>query len=398
MRKQFALLIVLCILLTGCSGNTIQKEPTSTDASVPGHDAQNQYLFTTAMSFQETDSFYCGNSFDGRFLNYYDKASGISGILCADPSCAHDSSECSAFIEAGASLSVYDNHLYWIAQDAETRDYLLWRSNLSGMDREVIKRLSFEDLIIPYQPQRYVVHQGMLYILGESQTVVGTETSMSVTLLSTPLNDSEDFSILQDESYTCGVERTIRFLGNQAYICMITFVPGSGCFDVAITKLDLTEGTRENIYYEKEVYGVPKSIWVTETGEIYLPWADETYAYIWKVEAGTRTEIISWPAVSPSAPQVLDGIAVYLTRPEDVRYAQIMDLNGNPIYRGKLFPEGIPGIEDDPNTYNMALIGGDNEKLILNLQSYSEQGLLDYTVSLDIQNDMKPTVLWSSQK
>ncbi len=398
MRKQFAFLIVLCILLAGCSPDAIEKESIPADTSVPGHDAQNQYLFTTAMSFQETDSFYCGNSFDGRSLNYYDKASGISGVLCADPSCTHDSSACSAFIKAGASLSVYDHHLYWIAQDSETRDYQLWRSNLSGMDRKAIKLLSFEELIIPYQPQRYVVHQGRLYILGETQNVVGTETSMRVTLLSTPLSDSDEFTILQDESYTCGVERTIRFLGNHAYISMITFVPGSGCFDVTITKLDLTDGTSEIIYSEKEIYGVPRSVWVTENGEIYLPWADETSAYVWKIEAGQRKELLSWPAIGPSVPQVLDGIVVYLTRPEDVRYVQITDLNGASVYNGTLFPEGIPGIPDDPSTYNMALIGGDSEKLILNLQSFSEQGLFDYTVLLDIHNNMKPTILWSSQK
>lgn len=388
MIRRCVVFVVLCFLFAGCANDVPAESP-------EGQDAQNQFMFTGTFSFQETEGFYCGNSFLGDYLNYYDKASGISGVLCADPSCAHDSNACGAYMEEGATLSVYDGRLYWIAPENGGRDKYLWCSDLSGINREKVKRLSFEDVIIKYQPQWYVVHRGKLYILGNTNTVNGTQSSTRDTLVSTPLDDSEEFTVLYERVSDLGQNTMARFVGNYAYISTITFPLGGPC-DVTVTKLDLTTGDPETVYMETKIpASLDDSIWVTKQGEIYLTGADDSCAYVWKIEDGKRVEIGSWPGTEPSIPYVMDGIAVYLSRPDGVRLAEIINLNGETVYSGLLFPEGIPGLEGDINAYSFALVGGDRDKLILNLQNHAEGGLFDYTILLDLNNDLMPTILWS---
>lgn len=390
--KRMILILGICLLLTACT-----KEPYSDAQLLP--DAQNQFSFSNAFSFQETDGFFCGNGFSGSSINYYDKASGISGVLCADPACAHDSVNCSGYMKTGATLSVYDGKLWWIGKDSRNdRDYALWRSDFAGTNREQVKHLSFEEVIVKYQPQRYVVHQGMLYLLGDVNEVVGTEFSSHIILLSTPLDDSEEFKVLFEESFECAVNWSVRFVGSHAYISMITFVPGEGQCDLTVVKLDLTTGKSETVYVETAMTASIEYTWVTAQGELYLPGADENYAYVWKLEDGKRVEIASWEAIGSAVPDVMDGIAFYMTWENGIRGAEIVDLEGNPLYSGSLFPERIEGIEGDPNAYSIALIGGDAQKIIVNIHELTDNGPVDYTIALDLENGLKPTILWSGQQ
>ena len=94
MKKTAILCVVLSILmLAGCKDQKTQEFP---DSPMPGMDAQNQYIFLNAQGFYEADDFFCGTGFGGGLLRYYDKESGISGVLCPDPACTHDTNECGA--------------------------------------------------------------------------------------------------------------------------------------------------------------------------------------------------------------------------------------------------------------------------------------------------------------
>ena len=99
MRKRIVLwLLALCLLLAGCGGIT---DPTEATGPVLGCDAQNKYRGTASgvFAFQETEDLFFGSGLLGKTVYYYDKVSGISGVLCADPSCTHDSSACGARID-----------------------------------------------------------------------------------------------------------------------------------------------------------------------------------------------------------------------------------------------------------------------------------------------------------
>jgi len=398
-----SMLVLVVFLVSGCTNPNSQTDPAQTDVfdtdmALPGYDAQNKYLIADLLSFQETDDFFCGSNTIGHYLQYYDKASGITGVLCADPACSHDSVECGAYMKAGANLSVYDGKLYWIAKDASGgRDDYLWQSDLSGTNRRKIKSLSFENVIMAYQPQRYMIHRGNLYMLGRSNSVAGTQVGDRISLLSTPLDNSQDITVLYENIFEQGAQATVRFVGKSAYLSIIAF-SGNGACDITVTKFNTKTGSSEIVYEEVNVNAVSGAIWVTEQGEVYLPGSDDNHAYVWKIEDGVRTEIISWEGQDLSDPHIMDGVAINIYKVDGIRYIRIVSLDGVSIYEGKLFPSEIAGLDGDPNTYSFAVIGGDADKIIVNLMSFTGTGMTDYTIMLDIANNMKPTILWGGQE
>ncbi len=395
-----SIFVLVILLVTGCTNPNSQTDPEQTDVfdtdmALPGYDAQNKYLLADLLSFQETDDFFCGSNSIGRYLQYYDKTSGISGVLCADPACSHDSSECGAYMKKGATFSVYDGKLYWIADDG--RDNYLWQSDLSGTNMKKIKSLSFENIIMAYQPQRYVIHRGNLYMLGRSNSVTGTQVGDRISLLSTSLDNSEDITVLYDNIFEQGAQATVRFVGKSAYLSIVTF-SDNGTYEVTITKFNIKTGNSEIVYEEVNVKATLGAIWVTEQGEIYLPGCDDDHAYVWKIEEGNRTEIISWDGQNQTDPDIMDGIAINNYKVDGIRYIRIVSLDGVSVYEGKLFPADIVGLDGDPNTFSYAVIGGDADKIIINLMSFTGTEMADYTIMLDIANNMKPTILWSGQE
>lgn len=412
--KRFVMLLTICLLLTACTGEptptqtnttntvvaTTQPDFGSTNADdlkpMPGLDAQNKYLLTNFIGFQETDNFFCGTNNNGQYLQYYDKPSGISGVLCADPACTHDSADCGARIETDASLSFYDGKLYRIGKDADSgNDFILWQSDLSGMNRKEVARLSYQDVIMEYQPQQFVIHRGRLYLRGYANAVVGTQAGLRITLVSIPLDGSGELTVHYDESFANGVESTMRFVGNYVYFSVSVF-KGMDNYDLTITRYNSRTGESAVIYEVTEIDEALGKIWVTEQGEVYLPTADADHAYVWKLENGKRVRVLSWEEKDYNIPNIVDGIAVITGRTDGIRYIKINALDGTAIYNGMMFPEGIIDIEGDPNVdYYFGIIGGDTNKIIVIIEGMKVDG--DYTIMLDLNNNLKPTILWSNQ-
>ena len=399
-KKAAIFCVVLSFLmLAGCKEKKTQEFP---DSPMPGMDAQNQYLCTGIINFQETEDFFCGTNMDGMQLQYYDKESGVSGVLCPDPACNHDTGDCSAKID-GSSLSVYDGKFYWVAPKG-IRERALYRSDLSGTNREELRVLDPDKVITPYQPQWYMVHRGNLYFLGRANIVEGTRNRQRITLQTTPLEGNEDFTILYQEIFDAGSEFSVRFVGNYVYLSCVSFEAAGGPFDITIIRYNTETQTGEELYTEKGVSQYLGQIWVTEQGEIYLPGAGEGKAYVWKIQDGQRKEMLSWEDGDDSPPDLLDEVVVHMTRKEYTRWLNVMDYTGKTLYEGKLFPQPVPGLEGDPGVfgdpqtqgpeYGFALVGGDSQKLIIHLNAFQE-GMVDYTLMLDLTDNLKPTVLWS---
>ena len=403
MKKAVILCILLTIfLLSGCKGGH-EEIQTFPDVLTPKFDAQNQYLFMNLMNFQETEDFFCGADYSGTRLRYYDKKSGASGVLCPDPSCAHDTKDCVAYISTGASLSVYDGKLYWVAPKGE-REAALYRSDLSGANREELRTIDPQNVINAYQPQRYMIHRGFLFLVGQANVVEGTENKTRISLLSAPLEGQEDFTVLYQELFDSGVNWDVRFVGNSVYFSQIIFPESLDFFDVAISRYDMLAKTWEQIYQEKGIMETPGHMWVTDQGEIYLPGAGGGTAYVWQIQEGQRKEILSWEDAENNIPDLLDGIVMTISLKDNIRCVKVMDDTGKTLYEGKLFPEAVPGLEGDPGVfgdpqtqgseYGFALVGGDSQKLIIHLNAFQESGG-DYTLMLDLTDNLKPTVLWS---
>ena len=411
MRKGTGILLalVVCLMLTACTpegpGNSTQSGTEGTqgffdgDAPMPGYDADNRYLFWPGISFQETEDYFFGTVLGGEYLHYYDMQTGISGLLCPDPACTHDSGACPARMGIGASVSYYNGKLYWVGKDPAGggNDEYLWRSDITGTNREKLKTISFQDTILVYQPQQYYIHRGNLYFLGRAGFVDGTETGDRITLMTAPLEGNDAFTMLYDKTFYVGVDATVRFVGNKVHFAVQSGTPDSPK-DMTITCYDRTDGTSQVLFEQTGMEEVPGDMWVTEAGEIYVPAQVENVAKVLKLEDGALIEVLSQEWESLSAPTILDGIVEFDGQKGDTRWVRILTSSGETVYEGALFPEAIPGIEEDPNTLNWAIVGGDREKLILYLSSYTEAGIIDYIVMLDLTDNLKPTVLWSEER
>ena len=406
MRKGTGLLLALtvCLMLTACTpggpgkdtqgGTEVTQGFFDGDAPMPRYDADNQYLLWAGISIQEIENYIFGTGLGREYLHYYDLQTGVSGLLCPDPACTHDSNACSAKVGLCASVSYYDGKLYWVGEDPAGggRDRYLWRSDITGANREKLKTISFQDTVLVYQPQRYYIHRGNLYFLGKADTVDGVKTGKRVSLMTAPLEGDGGFTPLFDETFPEGAEATVRFVGNRVYFAVQSF-QADRFVNLTITCYDRTDGASQVLFEQNGMEEILGDIWVTEAGEIYMPVLVENVGKVLKLEDGAWTELMSLEGENVTVPTILDGIVVFYGQKGGTRWVHIFTSSGETVYEGELYPEAIPGIEEDPDTLSWAIMGGDREKLILYLESWTEE----YIVMLDLTDNLKPTVLWSDK-
>ena len=401
MRKGTGVLLalVVCLMLTACTpgkepqgGTEVTQGFFEGDTPMPRYDADNQYLLWAGISIQEIENYIFGTGLGREYLHYYDLQTGVSGLLCPDPACTHDSNACSAKVGLCASVSYYDGKLYWVGEDPAGggNDRYLWRSDITGTNREKLKTISFQDTVLVYQPQRYYIHRGNLYFLGKADTVDGVKTGKRVSLMTAPLEGDGGFTPLFDETFPEGANATVRFVGNRVYFAVQSF-QADRSVNLTITCYDRTDGTSQVLFEQNGMEEILGDIWVTEAGEIYMPVLVENVGKVLKLEDGAWTELMSLEGENVTVPTILDGIVVFYGQKGGTRWVHIFTSSGETVYEGELYPEAIPGIEEDPDTLSWAIMGGDREKLILYIESWTEE----YIVMLDLTDNLKPTVLWS---
>lgn len=387
---------VLCIILAAVLLTDPEEQVTG---PMPGMDAQNKYGIFSVWGFQESETFYCGGVGIGKgnLLYYYDKETGNSGLLCADPACTHDSSACGAYVEWGAKIFLHGGKRYWITNDFQTdgADFILRRGEISGINRQKIKIISLENIIIPYSPQQYAVHRGNLYFVGYTNRVHGVQTGNRLTLMQSPLDETEEFTALFDKTYEADVHFDVRYIGDHAFLLVQLWNDGNTSVDIELYRIALSDGEAELLFETADVEYID-GFWVTEQEEVYLiEWGNGT---LFKLLNGKPV----WVAAMKHTEycKLMDGIAVSYYVEDEERCVEIMDFDGNLIYDGVLFTEEIPEITADPKLsrrYGMTLIGGDRDKLIIGLELMKDLSTECYTIEVKISEGMKPTLLWKQE-
>lgn len=410
-KKLFIVALALCLLLTACAVQSVPGQTTlvatekqdlfNSPEPMPGFDADNRYIMEFDMRIQQAGDIIFGGM--GRFMRYYDMASGVSGMVCPNPECSHDSKSCGAYVEDSSSTCYYNGKRYWVSFDPQKGygDYYLWRSDLSGENREKVKRIGFNEVILAYQPQWYAIHRGRLYFLGHGETLVDGNSATRMTLMYSPLDGSEEFTAVFDEAYEHGVDMEVRFVGNAVYCFKRIFNHNeSGLSDLSVTRYDRETGAAETLYEETGIAEFVSKFWVTEDGTPYLGGKSYTdqKLYVWRVENGQKVEIISRQGQDAWV-ELAGGIADCEYWKDGKLWVEIITLSGESLYSGLMYPNPIPGMEEDPNSNNLGRIfmGGDRDKIIVQLTP-SDQPKRNYTILLDIRGGMKATVLWSNEQ
>lgn len=353
----------------------------------------------------ETEHFFFGGRSGGHFLHYYDKTTGTSDFFCADPSCTHDSTNCGAYSAQVGLVSFYEGKRYWVTVGNEDRglDSTLWCGDLGGGNRQRVKRLSYE-AVGQYAPQRNVIYQGKLYMMGRVNTVDGVKVGMRVTLLRTSLDSDETVETLFDESYPHGANPRMLFVGDSVYFGVNTW-SSDGVENEKIVKINVETLETETVYEEYGVTEMLGDFWVTEDGKIYIPGEGK----FWRIENGVRTLVCEMGGGYNPA-YIDDGIVIQNYAVDGIRYTDIRDLDGNTLYAGNIFPNGVEGITGNLNTvneYGLATYGGDPEKLLVSVVKFPTDQEMEsgqpvnnptYFLMLDLKDNMKPTLLWTATK
>ncbi len=93
----------------------------------------------------------------------------------------------------------------------------------------------------------------------------------------------------------------------------------------------------------------------------------------------------------------MDGVAVYVFIKDGARWLSVMNFSGEEIYNGEMVPESVAGVTGNlasTQEYGLSFTGGDTEKLILN---FDRRGGECVTVLIDLTDNAKATVLWTSE-
>ena len=400
MKKLVAILLTSLLLLTACAKQKAPSVPTLGGGE--GTDVQNKFsLYPFALSMVETDTAYYGISNFHYFITYNDKSTGISGPLCSDPDCTHNNKYCLAYVGVHAPLlSAYNGSLYFLApdftNDPKDATLFLWKTDLSGRNREKIKELSLNDLIIPYQPQQYFIHRGYLYVLGQSNDVTQRNVAERITLMRSPLDSSKEFSILYDEKFQCNSEVTLRFVGDRAYLELKQWPQNGSSAEITLKlyAFDLTTGQQETLADEQIGMEIGH-LWVTAEGKIYLPIYEENAWKICTLQNGQWQTVFSFDA-KYEAIDIADGVPAvnYGGEGGSVRMLCVKDFSGKTLYEGEMFPGGLGQYVEKPDEIGYCCIGGDTNYLYYNI--FPTDGG-SCAIRLDIQNGMKADALWNEK-
>ncbi|MBQ6551744.1 MAG: hypothetical protein IJL78_10085 [Lachnospiraceae bacterium] len=192
---------------------------------------RNVHMMAELYTTEDAIFFLSGVQKDGyqKFM-YYDKASGISNVLCGKPECTHDSEDCNA-VPAGKGESVFGmgiqkEKIYWIA-DRKTSNgqydgRCLYRMNLDGTGREVVRVLLPEEQRSEMiSGNRYVDYTDDYVIVGGANSTIETGIyRQELMLRAYSLTDSKkDQTFLKEE-----VNGILYFCisGNEVYYSITT--------------------------------------------------------------------------------------------------------------------------------------------------------------------------------
>ena len=406
--KRLLALMLCFFLLTACTRQEVPVNTTMPSAStasttvaapeltgLTGENADNNYLvYNNFECMSESDSVIYKLVNARTSIYYYDKASGISGPLCGNPDCNHTTQDCEAFIGSAMALQYYNGNLYFIAGDLNSSSGMwLWKADVNGKNREKLKQIDVPNIIMIYQPQCYFIHRDRLFLLCLTYDIKNGVPMSHTAVLSSPLDGSEEFTILWEEKSESVLEYTYQFSDQYVYIALVT--DGDA---VNIFRLNFLDGTMESLFSEENNAYIYGGIHLTEQNELYLSGSDATAVYAWKIENGEKTDTVIIESDSNFPPKILDGLVID-TRPnaDNQRIATVKTLSGETIYDGLLFPNGIPEIESelDLNTCNYGEVGGTGSLIAFYMGADGNGSKpAEYIVYLDTAQNMKPIYIF----
>ena len=276
MKRVISLCICMLLALTAC-----RAAPEEADTSLDSIRGFAHYAGSKTCATEDTIYYMAG--LGGQLVYYYEKASGVGGVLCGKPECepsADNNSGCNAFIGSISSdLCVYDNRLYWIGYP-----HTICSMALDGTVHRT-ERVMGRDGIFSnsHRVMSAILHRGYAYIWVLNYKVRDGREIGFLELSAVPLDpDGETRQIFSWELDTFAVSRS-PFVTMQAYgdaLYIFTNIAGndSGAadgdidfYDFKIQRYDAVTQELATLYHDGETqlrYTV--ELWAMDDGIVFM--------------------------------------------------------------------------------------------------------------------------------
>ena len=310
----------------------------------PETDYDNRYSSLIDCDMVETeDAFYLHNRETNGFLYYYDKPTGLTGVLCPHPECVHDAtrenSACTGYLGYDyPSLQYYQGKL-WFFESTKGRRFGLYHMNLDGSEKTLVHEFDPMETPLEYGNRRLRIHRGMIYYSTFNQTIEGAAAFHRIYYGCIPMEDTviggqkvnawECYSILERDTIHMP-QPTLYFAGDYAY--MFYMYDGLSEYD--------GDGSEEDFYAWKRTIPVADEIarWDPSMAEPEIIYHSvETYPMLWSyfgsyVTSDGTPYIVESERADPEQPEDDDNpyyIRLYRIEKDGSRTC-VLDTSGEP--------------------------------------------------------------------
>ena len=293
-----AFAMLMALLLPGCRGAETKGDigyladaKFDTDEYLPEYDYVNTRYYPHKISQAGNSLVYTLSGAKSMYLKYFDAESGEGGVLCNKPECTHDNGACNGY-GMFFCVNYYDGSLWWLDTDRTSPgDYsrYLLRSDVSGANRRKVLKLDRRSI------QNIYIHRGYVYLVIDTNVVVGTESMTRTDLVAYALDGSGGEVPIYSITTGYGKILKVRFRGNLVYYYVDYHVDSGEKTMFEIHCFDSKTRTEEKITaIEKSNGDILWEMYVNRKNEIYLYGMANNIGTVWKYEDGKITEFVKF--------------------------------------------------------------------------------------------------------
>ena len=392
MKQYFLLLCMICCLFViSCA-----DESAKTGASYEAEVSDNTFCFPSSRICETEEAYYGVGSGEIQYIQFMDKKSRVSGVLCGKSECEHNDAECNAYVGIDArGFCVYNERIYWVGDQPTDNglDSAIWSIDLDGNNRRRIKTV---DVALQNETSgNSIVHvyQNMLFMAGTSGDISEGEPKQKAVIQATRLDSSEEWLEILEVETSGGINLDVKTAHNALYIMVCLFEEDGIRLDIYRWSIEENELTL--LFTEDNLSTGFKNIWVTD--RIYLSSISvsdqennrKIGLYQYSLETSTLEPCFELEDLNYQWVQVADQVFLTAAWDEEMHmtlYAK--DFSGNEICQ-KAFD--VAGIED-AESYARLFLGGNREHIFYTL--YNKP--LQYTIEMPLEDTTLGSILWES--